>query len=642
MIKPNDQIGPYTLIRQLGKGGFGVVWLAERRSQLATVEVAIKLILDDEPDMDAIAKESQVWVKAGGHPNVLSIIEANIYDNQVAIVSEYVPDGSLQDFLKTYKEVSLQDALILTCGILAGLEHLHSCKILHRDLKPANILLNKGVPRLADFGLARVMKSSSNSGSIAGTPSYMAPEAFDGKRFVQSDIWSVGVILYQLLSRQLPFPQTDMTALIGAIINREPQPLPSNIPNSVQEIVKKALHKDISHRFQSTTDMRLILQKIAAELDLPTLESEITTAHLSSLSVAATTKISKDKSDTFGNRLNTNTLPQNDFLNNPYTPNQTLKQTEKVVRPFQMVPPTEVIAPSKWKTYVGLGILALGIPLGGFTYFKSQTEQSDLIKQAGLTSEKNVGAVVVDDKSDSLSNASTLSTQSIDQEQIAWQKVNNKKLTELTPKDVKAYLNEFPNGSHAVAAKELLKSLENKDASQTNSQPNTQTNEPVNKETTSSSQIASSSSSGMYMKTSNGNVVEVEGLGNDRTSNRVPDDYSRNANPGVPPNNRPPKNYLDQPNGANPSSFSNIDGNWREMDGPYRGRVITIQNGKVVSSGDNSMVSYSQRSNNTIGYKSFNNGIESSASIQLLSDREAIKTCYQYKKPPIKITLVKQ
>src|SRR5207253_3402374 len=130
---------------------------------------------------------------------------------------------------------SIESASAMMTGILAGLEHLHSKQIIHRDLKPANILLQGETPRLADFGLARVLKSSANSGGIAGTPAYMSPEAFDGKRSEQSDIWSAGVIFYQLLAGRAPFPQTDMTALFGAIIQREPEPLPPTIPYPIQE-----------------------------------------------------------------------------------------------------------------------------------------------------------------------------------------------------------------------------------------------------------------------------------------------------------------------------------------------------------------------------------------------------------------------
>ncbi|MBI4853946.1 MAG: SUMF1/EgtB/PvdO family nonheme iron enzyme [Acidobacteria bacterium] len=265
MPRPNEQIGPYTLIRQLGRGGFGVVWLAERRGALATTKVALKLLLDDEPDLNAISQESQLWAQAGGHTNVLPIIEADIYDSQVVIASEYAPDGSLDSWMKEHggSSPSLESAVSISIGILAGLEHLHSKKIIHRDLKPANILLQGEVPRLADFGLARVLKSSAHSGGIAGTPAYMSPEAFDGKRSERSDLWSVGVIFYQLLVGSLPFPSKDTVTLLRSIIMNEPAPLSNSIPEPLRQVVYYALRKDPDTRYQSATEMRIALRTAA-------------------------------------------------------------------------------------------------------------------------------------------------------------------------------------------------------------------------------------------------------------------------------------------------------------------------------------------------------------------------------------------
>ncbi|MEW6735590.1 MAG: bifunctional serine/threonine-protein kinase/formylglycine-generating enzyme family protein, partial [Acidobacteriota bacterium] len=266
MPQANDRIGPYTLIRQLGRGAYGIVWLAERRSALVTTQVAIKLALDEEPDLTAIAQESQLWASLGGHPNVLPIIEADIYDGQVAIVSEYAPDGSLESWLNRQGGCAptIEAALSMATGILAGLEHLHSKKIIHRDLKPANILLQGETPRLADFGLARVLKGSAHSGAIAGTPAYMAPEVFDGKRSELSDLWAAGVILYQLLTGHKPFAHADLGALIGAIMLKMPDPLPAFVPLPLQEVITRALEKDPTRRYQSAQEMRTALQACSA------------------------------------------------------------------------------------------------------------------------------------------------------------------------------------------------------------------------------------------------------------------------------------------------------------------------------------------------------------------------------------------
>ena len=205
MFHEGKQIGNYTLIRKLGRGGFGEVWLAERRAKFVTTKVAVKLPLDEQVDHEAIEQEAQLWEQASGHPNVLPIIEADEYDGQIVIVSEYAPDGSLEELLKLHGKLEIKQAVEMTVGILNGLEFLHSRNIIHRDLKPANILLQGTTPRLADFGISRAMRTTmaSQSQHISGTFAYMSPEALDGRRSVQTDIWSVGVNLYQFLTGTL-------------------------------------------------------------------------------------------------------------------------------------------------------------------------------------------------------------------------------------------------------------------------------------------------------------------------------------------------------------------------------------------------------------------------------------------------------
>jgi serine/threonine protein kinase len=261
MFRPDDKIGPYSLVRQLGRGAFGVVWLAEKRTAIATTNFALKVAIDQEPDLDAIRQEASLWKQAGGHPNVLPIIEADIYDGYVVIVSEYAPHGSLEDRLtQSGRPLAIDKSAEIVSGVLGGLQHLHIQGIIHRDLKPANILFQGETPRLADFGIARVLKTNSYSATVAGTPAYMAPEVFDGKRSVQTDIWAAGVILYRLVSGRLPYPQSDLMALLAAIVSRDADPLPSSIPSPIQEIITRAINRDTTQRYKSATEMRKALR----------------------------------------------------------------------------------------------------------------------------------------------------------------------------------------------------------------------------------------------------------------------------------------------------------------------------------------------------------------------------------------------
>jgi serine/threonine protein kinase len=262
MFREKQKIGQYELVRKLSKGGFGEVWLAEKKTPLVTKKVAIKLPFDEQIDFETLRQEATIWEQASGHPNVLPILDADIYDGQAVIVSEFAEEGSLADRLKIYGKLPVRKAVEITIGILNGLEYLHSKNIIHRDIKPANILMHGDTPRLADFGISRALETATVSSTIVGTESYMSPESFEGMRSVQTDIWSVGVLLYKLLTGFLPFPQGQPMETMYAILMNEPAPLPETIPERLREIVYKALEKDRElngnppRRYQTATEMR--------------------------------------------------------------------------------------------------------------------------------------------------------------------------------------------------------------------------------------------------------------------------------------------------------------------------------------------------------------------------------------------------
>ncbi|MEZ5426241.1 MAG: WG repeat-containing protein [Pyrinomonadaceae bacterium] len=260
MFQTGQRIGNYTLVKPLGKGGFGQVWLAMRQAKFVTTRVAVKLPLNEIIDTEEIKNEAVVWEKASGHPNVLPIIEADEYDGQVVIVSEYASDGSLETLLLNEGTLSVRTALEMAVGIAQGLEYLHSRRIIHRDIKPANILLQGNIPRLSDFGMSRLWLGNSVSMQVSGTPFYMAPEAFKRKRNEQTDIWSFGVVLYEMLTERMPFPGGDVAELYASVINNEPFPLPDEIPVPLQKIIYKSLEKSPEKRYQNVSEMLADLQ----------------------------------------------------------------------------------------------------------------------------------------------------------------------------------------------------------------------------------------------------------------------------------------------------------------------------------------------------------------------------------------------
>lgn len=269
MLKSEALIGPYQLIRKIGAGGFGEVWLARDLSGSTPREVAVKTPLKSEVDLDALLQEATVWARATGHPNVLEFLAARVFDGQVVLVSEYAPDGSLTNWLRLHggRAPSVEAAVEMTLGVLAGLEHLHARNIIHRDVKPDNVLLMGALPRLADFGISRVLKTNSNSAVSAGTPFYMAPEAFNRRRNQQTDLWSVGVILYQMLSGRLPFVGDDIAELYGAILNDDPEPQPAFVPEWLRQAVAKALAKDPKLRYRTAAEMIAALAAPAPRIE---------------------------------------------------------------------------------------------------------------------------------------------------------------------------------------------------------------------------------------------------------------------------------------------------------------------------------------------------------------------------------------
>lgn len=256
-FRPGQQFGPYVLLQELGRGTFGVVWLANRPGAIATTQFALKFPLSDKVDKDVVTKEAQLWVRASGHPNIIPVFEASVYSNQIVIVSEYAPEGTLYNWLTRNgkKAPTIDSAMKMGDGILAGLGHLHGRDVIHRDLKPDNILLQGELPRIADFGLARVLRAIDDSKEAGGSPAYMAPEAWTGDRCVESDLWSVGVVLYECLAGQLPFMGNSCDEIRHRIICEEPPELPASVPGVMRAVVKKALAKPKEQRFHSANEM---------------------------------------------------------------------------------------------------------------------------------------------------------------------------------------------------------------------------------------------------------------------------------------------------------------------------------------------------------------------------------------------------
>lgn len=288
MLKIGDEIKDYTLVKFLGKGGFGEVWLAEKKIEIADKKVpfALKFLSNQNHggiDIDTVKREVNTWIEASGNKQVVSVLDAFLHNEMFVIVSEYADGGSLRDWLKNNggKAPTIEKAVELMGGVLDGLTHLHNLKIVHRDLKPENILLKGDVPCIADFGVSRVIETLSFGEAFgtnaAGSPHYMSPESFE--RIIPSpqvDVWSAGVILYEMLCGKFPYQADTVPALVFEIITKDPKPMPATVPIEIQNVVKKALSKHAVERFASAKEMRdALLKAFYLQDQLPTANSEV-------------------------------------------------------------------------------------------------------------------------------------------------------------------------------------------------------------------------------------------------------------------------------------------------------------------------------------------------------------------------------
>lgn len=263
MWQANEKVGPYVLVKNLGEGEYGTVWMAEKQSAMGLTRYAVKLMMEENPDFEAVRWEREVWEKAGNHPNVLPVIEADNYYGRLVLVTEYIAEGSLQDWFRCCVKVpAWEDAAGLVFGLLDGLGYLHAKGIVHGALKPSNIMLQRGVPRLTDFGLFKVIDKLPASADTIG---YLAPEGCAGQRSENTDLWAISVIFYRLLCGQMPFQAKDPTRLPHEIATEPPLPLPDAVPTPLRDFFLRALDKSPIRRWVTAHEMSKALENAVAQ-----------------------------------------------------------------------------------------------------------------------------------------------------------------------------------------------------------------------------------------------------------------------------------------------------------------------------------------------------------------------------------------
>ncbi|MFP4322916.1 MAG: serine/threonine protein kinase [Anaerolineales bacterium] len=268
----------YQLQNLLGKGGMGDVYRAY--DQQAQQSVAIKAlkpeIVEDAPDLvERFTREGQA-LRQLHHPNIVGILDYVNQDNQHYLVMEYIPGGSLRDRLQQHGALPLGDVLEITLDLADALTRTHRMGIVHRDIKPDNVMLAEdGTPRLTDFGVASIAGRTrvTETGALVGTFAYLSPEACRGEHIDErTDIWSFGVMLYELLAGYNPFRKDMAAATITAILNDPLPPLPETrpeIPEQLSALIFQMAEKDISARINSVRLVGAQVEAIIRDLETP-------------------------------------------------------------------------------------------------------------------------------------------------------------------------------------------------------------------------------------------------------------------------------------------------------------------------------------------------------------------------------------
>ena len=258
-------IGRYEIQKELGRGAMGVVYLG--KDPKINRLVAIKTVRFEEVDPDLLEDTKQRFFReaeAAGtinHPNIVTIYDVGEEEDLAYVAMELLDGSDLTPYVKKDKLLPVKDLLRIIGSVAEGLAFAHEKGIVHRDIKPANIMLLKdGTVKVADFGIARISTSSATqTGTVLGTPSYMSPEQVAGQKVDgRSDLFSLGVAMYELLCGQKPFTGDSIAALMYAIANKPPvliTQVDPNIPQCCAYIAHRLMTKDLTKRYQNAREV---------------------------------------------------------------------------------------------------------------------------------------------------------------------------------------------------------------------------------------------------------------------------------------------------------------------------------------------------------------------------------------------------
>jgi serine/threonine protein kinase len=256
LLFKGQQLGKYKIVAPLGSGGFGTVYLAH--DTWIDKKVAIKVPHRQNLDFGELLREPRLLASVS-HPNIVAITTAEKQDNVFFIVMEYVPGETLENIITLRGALEITRALDFTCQICNAVDHAHRQGVIHRDLRPANVLVgDHDMLKVADFGTSRFLEIAAHGTTVIGSPPYMAPEQFHGKAVFASDLYSLGVTMYQMLTGALPYEMpapADLDKLMSGELVSPPRLRNPSIPKAISDIVMKAMSPEINARYQRASDL---------------------------------------------------------------------------------------------------------------------------------------------------------------------------------------------------------------------------------------------------------------------------------------------------------------------------------------------------------------------------------------------------
>ncbi|MBK8024007.1 MAG: serine/threonine protein kinase [Chloroflexi bacterium] len=264
---PGQHVGSYKIVELLGQGAMATVYKAQHAllDRYGALKVMHQFLVNDPHFIESFEREAQIIAKLD-HPNIVPVFDYADHSGNRYLVMKFIEGISLQTALED-GPIELADIRRVIAAIASALDYAHVQGVMHRDIKPSNIMVDRrGTPYLADFGLAQAIEDAEISGRIVGTPAYISPEQATPGESVddRSDVYSLGVVLYQLVVGRVPFRGSSVAEIIHKH-RSEPPPVPSSlnpeIPRSVDVMLIKALAKKPDARYDTGEEMVAAFEK---------------------------------------------------------------------------------------------------------------------------------------------------------------------------------------------------------------------------------------------------------------------------------------------------------------------------------------------------------------------------------------------